>query len=195
MPLATRYLGLYLRSPFIVGSSPLCDDLGIARQLQDAGAGAVVMRSLFMEQFGTGPALGSDRALAALREADIAFDPALLAEGDLHETGGVAAIDTLFAAGGHFSAIFAANDLTAYGARLGLYRRAIRVPEEMSLVGFDDLPGSAFTTPPLTTVRQPLYEMGKIASGALPALINGERVAATLPPLALVVRETTRKLV
>ena len=42
MPLATRYLGLYLRSPFIVGSSPLCDDLGIARQLQDPGAGAVV---------------------------------------------------------------------------------------------------------------------------------------------------------
>jgi dihydroorotate dehydrogenase (fumarate) len=56
MPLATRYLGLYLRSPFIVGSSPLCDEPGMARQLQDAGAGAVVMRSLFMEQFGTGPA-------------------------------------------------------------------------------------------------------------------------------------------
>jgi len=58
MPLATRYLGLYLRSPFIVGSSPLCDEPGMARQLQEAGAGAVVMRSLFMEQFGTGPAPG-----------------------------------------------------------------------------------------------------------------------------------------
>ncbi len=151
--------------------------------------------------FITGPADNQDAAerligyTRALREAGIAFDPALLAEGDLHETGGVAAIDTLFAAGGDFSAIFAANDLTAYGARLGLYRRAIRVPEDMSLVGFDDLPGSAFTTPPLTTVRQPLYEMGKIASGALLALINGERVATTLPPLALVVRETTRTLV
>lgn len=64
MSLATRYLGLYLHSPFIVGSSPLCDDLGAARQLQDAGAGAVVMRSLFMEQFGAGPAPNWDAGAA-----------------------------------------------------------------------------------------------------------------------------------
>lgn len=52
MDLATRYLGLYLRSPFVVGSSPLCDGLDLAWQLQDNGAAAVVMRSLFMEQLG-----------------------------------------------------------------------------------------------------------------------------------------------
>jgi LacI family transcriptional regulator len=150
--------------------------------------------------FITGPADNNDAAerligyTRALREAGIALDPALLAEGDLHEAGGVAAIDTLFAAGASFSAIFAANDLSAYGARLGLYRRGVRVPEDMSLVGFDDLPGSAYTTPPLTTVRQPLYEMGKIATGALLALINGEPVAASLPPLELMVRETTRNV-
>lgn len=50
MNLATRYLGLPLRSPFVVGASPLCDDAHLARQLQEAGAGAVVMRSLFEEQ-------------------------------------------------------------------------------------------------------------------------------------------------
>ena len=50
MNLATRYLGLPLRSPFVVGASPLCDNAHLARQLQDAGAGAVVMRSLFEEQ-------------------------------------------------------------------------------------------------------------------------------------------------
>lgn len=50
MNLTTRYLGLTLRSPFIVGASPLCDDADTARQLQDAGAGALVMRSLFEEQ-------------------------------------------------------------------------------------------------------------------------------------------------
>jgi len=150
--------------------------------------------------FITGPADNVDVAerligyTRALREAGITLDPALLAEGDLHEAGGVAAIDTLFAAGGDFTAIFAANDLSAYGARLGLYRRGIAVPQAMSLVGFDDLPGSAYTTPPLTTVRQPLYDMGRIASGALLALINGEEVAATLPPLELIVRETTRAL-
>ncbi|SDS44059.1 dihydroorotate dehydrogenase-like protein [Opitutus sp. GAS368] len=53
MSLATRYLGLTLRSPFIVGASPLCDDADTARRLQDAGAGAVVLRSLFAEQLTT----------------------------------------------------------------------------------------------------------------------------------------------
>jgi dihydroorotate dehydrogenase (fumarate) len=52
MDLATRYLGLYLRSPFVVGASPLCDDMDLVWQLQDNGAAAVVMRSLFMEQLG-----------------------------------------------------------------------------------------------------------------------------------------------
>ena len=50
MNFATRYLGLSLRSPFVVGASPLCDDVDTARRLQDAGAGAVVMRSFFEEQ-------------------------------------------------------------------------------------------------------------------------------------------------
>ena len=51
MNLATNYLGLKLRNPLIVGASPFCDDMGLALQLQDAGAAAVVMRSLFEEQF------------------------------------------------------------------------------------------------------------------------------------------------
>src|SRR5438552_9271589 len=50
MNLATSYLGLELENPFVVGASPFCDDLDIARRLQDAGAGALVMRSLFEEQ-------------------------------------------------------------------------------------------------------------------------------------------------
>ena len=74
----------------------------------------------------------------------------------------------------------------------GDHRKGIRVPDDISLVGFDDLPAAAYTTPPLTTVRQPLYEMGRIAAAAVLQLINGEAVAAALPPLELVVRETTR---
>lgn len=150
--------------------------------------------------FITGPADNQDAAerlvgyTRALREAGIALDPGLLAEGDLHEAGGLAALDRLFEAGAQFSAVFAANDLSAYGARLGLYRRKIQVPEQISVVGFDDLPGSAYTTPPLTTVRQPLYEMGRIATAALLGLINGETVTADLPQLELVVRETTRAI-
>lgn len=130
----------------------------------------------------------------ALDEAGIAFDARLVARGDFHEAAGMAAVGTLLAGGRPFSAIFAANDLSAYGARLGLYRKGIRVPEDVSLVGFDDLPASAYATPPLTTVRQPLYAMGRIATASLLQLINGKAVSGELPPLELVVRETTRRL-
>ena len=150
--------------------------------------------------FITGPAnhLDADERLAgyrrALEEADIAYDPALVVEGDFHEAGGVLAINQLFETKQTFTAVFAANDLSAYGARLCLYRKGVRVPDDISLVGFDDLPGSSYTTPPLTTVRQPLYDMGLIATRALRSLMNGESAAEQIPPVELVVRETTRRI-
>jgi len=150
--------------------------------------------------FVTGPANNNDADerltgyTRALREADIAFDPALVTTGDFHEAGGLMAINRLFETNQQFTAVFAANDLSAYGVRLCLYRKGIRVPEDISLVGFDDLPGSSYTTPPLTTIRQPLYDMGRIATHALLTLINGDPVMAAIPPLELVVRETTRRI-
>ncbi len=150
--------------------------------------------------FVTGPADNDDaqeRLLGytrALNEAGIAVDPKLLVGGDLHEAGGLLAMTQLFETNQQFSAVFTANDLSAHGVRLCLYRKGIRVPEDISLVGFDDLPGSAYTTPPLTTVRQPLYDMGLIATNALLTLINGEKVDAQMLPLELIVRETTRRI-
>ncbi len=130
----------------------------------------------------------------ALQEADIAVDPKLVVEGDFHEAGGLLAVNHLFESQQQFTAVFAANDLSAYGVRLCLYRKGIRVPDDISLVGFDDLPGSSYTAPPLTTVRQPLYDIGRIATNALLCLINGEIVQGDVPPLELVVRETTRRV-
>lgn len=75
MNLATRYLGLPLRSPFVVGASPLCDDAHLARQLQDAGAGAVVMRSLFEEQLEPPPAAIGDVGPGFPEYADYQFSP------------------------------------------------------------------------------------------------------------------------
>ena len=150
--------------------------------------------------FVTGPANHNDADerlkgyQRALSESDIAFDPKLVAGGDFHEAGGLLAVNHLFETNQQFTAVFAANDLSAYGVRLCLYRKGIRVPDDISLVGFDDLPGSAYTTPPLTTIRQPLYDMGKIATHALLTLINGQPVVADIPPLELVVRETTRRV-
>ncbi|KQN77982.1 transcriptional regulator [Duganella sp. Leaf61] len=130
----------------------------------------------------------------ALTEAQIDIDPALVVEGNYHEASGMMAMNRLFDTHQQFTAVFAANDLTAYGARLALYRKGIRVPDDISLVGFDDLPGSSYTTPPLTTVRQPMYDMGRIATQALLRLINGETVQGEIPPVELVVRETTRRV-
>lgn len=130
----------------------------------------------------------------ALEEAGLAFDPGLVVQGDFRETGGLLAVNQLLARGLPFSALFAANDQTAFGARLALYRKGIRVPEDISLIGYDDLPGSSFTTPPLTTIRQPVYEMGRQAAIALLALIGGQDAALELPRLELVIRETTQRM-
>jgi len=129
----------------------------------------------------------------ALESADIPFEPGLVVEGDFHEASGLMAVNRLFDTQQQFSAIFAGNDLIAYGVRLSLYRKGIRVPEDISLIGFDDLPGSLYTTPPLTTIRQPLYDMGLIATTALLGLIGGKPVDVELPPVELIVRETTRR--
>ena len=110
----------------------------------------------------------------ALQEAGIDLDEWLVLKGDFTAESGVDAIDDLISRGQSFSAIFAANDATAFGARLGLHRRDIRVPEDVSIVGFDDQAEAAFMTPPLTTVRQPAREMGVQASQALLALIEGD---------------------
>lgn len=110
----------------------------------------------------------------ALQEAGVALNPDLVLDGDFSAESGVRAIECLFERKQSFTAVFAANDTTAYGARLALYRRGVRVPEDVSLVGFDDQAESAFMAPPLTTVRQPARRMGAQASRALLALIDGK---------------------
>ena len=123
----------------------------------------------------------------------LTFDPSLVIESDFQESGGYKAMNSLLASRISFSSVFAANDQMAYGARLALSRAGFRVPEDISLVGFDDLPHSAFTLPPLTSVRQQVYEIGAMAASAMMSLIRGETV--TQPPLEaeLIVRESTRR--
>lgn len=130
----------------------------------------------------------------ALAQAGVACNPALAVCGNFLESGGGMAIHQLLESRQSFTAVFAANDQMAYGARLALYRRNIRVPEDVSLVGFDDLPNSACTMPPLTTMRQPVYETGRLAAQAILRMIAGEAVTLEAPPLALVVRESTMRV-
>lgn len=130
---------------------------------------------------------------AALQGAGLPVHPELVMEGDFLEQTGFLAATRLIEGREPFTAIFVANDQMAYGVRLALYRRGLRVPEDISLVGFDDLPGSTFTTPPLTTIRQPTHEMGLAAAECVLKMLRGGE--PWLPPLGLelVIRESTTR--
>ena len=96
-----------------------------------------------------------------LQEFEIAFDPALVLIGDFQRSSGVAAVHQLFDENeGRFDAILAASDIMALGAIDALTARGARVPDDIAVVGFDDVVEARFASPPLTTVRQPLYEQG-----------------------------------
>jgi LacI family transcriptional regulator len=110
----------------------------------------------------------------ALSDAGIEFDPGLVMDGNYSAPSGILAINSMLMQGKSFTAVFCANDMVAYGARLALQRHGIRVPEDVSLVGFDDQGESAFVTPPLTTVHQPGVEMGTVAAAGLVNLMQGK---------------------
>lgn len=128
---------------------------------------------------------------AALRAAKLPFNPELVQGGDFCEAAGFLATTRLVEGRTLFSAIFAANDQMAYGARLALHRKGLRVPEDISLVGFDDLPTSMYTTPPLTTVQQPVEEMGRAAAQGVLRLLRGEQAEVRRMETRLVIREST----
>jgi LacI family transcriptional regulator len=131
---------------------------------------------------------------AALAAAGVAYDPALVVPGWFHEQSGQAAIEKLLSDGVRFSAVFAANDQMAAGAALALHQRGLRVPGDVSLVGFDDLPSSTFSIPPLTTVHQPMQELGRLAAQAVLDLLAGRAPTAQMQPPVLVARDSTAPL-
>lgn len=130
---------------------------------------------------------------AALRAAGIEPDPRLMLSGDFTAESGVHGTNELIARGAPFTAIFAANDMTAFGARLALSRAGLRVPEDISVVGFDDQMESAYMTPPLTTIRQPAREMGELASRAVLSLIEGQSWESAVLTGELQVRESVAR--
>lgn len=98
---------------------------------------------------------------AALADHQIPYDAALVTEGDFWQASGHLSAQKLLPA--QPTAIFAANDLMALGAMEALRDAGLRIPEDISLVGFDDIPQVSITHPKLTTVRQPLEHMGRMA--------------------------------
>lgn len=113
-----------------------------------------------------------DGYCAALTEAGIALDPALVVQGDFEPLSGRIAANQLFVLPERPTAIFCSNDLMAYGVLAAAEQHDLRIPKDVALVGFDDLPTSAHLCPPLTTVHQPFYEMGQQGTELLFSLIE-----------------------
>lgn len=126
----------------------------------------------------------------AMLDAGLAVEPTLIVEGNFRRQAGVVAVEMLLARQQTFSAIFAANDQMAFGARLALYRRGIRVPDDVSLFGFDDQPDAAYMIPPLTTMKQPTAEMGEAAAQAILELLKGNTPAIPRFTAQMVLRES-----
>ncbi|MFD8726038.1 LacI family DNA-binding transcriptional regulator [Streptomyces sp. NPDC059629] len=130
---------------------------------------------------------------AALETGGVAFDPALIREGNFyHETGYWAGLE-LLRLKDRPTAIFTGNDLQALGVYEAARELGLRIPEDLSVVGFDDLPLARWVGPPLTTVRQPLTEMAEVAARMVIDLARGNPPSALRVDLAtsLVERSST----
>ena len=112
--------------------------------------------------------------LRCLSEYDLAGDSALIAEGNHKIDGGATAMYRLLQLKKRPTAVLASNDLTAFGALRAIHHTRLRVPEDLSIVGFDDIDLSPFTQPPLTTIRLPRTELGRLAFGALHRILRGD---------------------
>jgi LacI family transcriptional regulator len=137
---------------------------------------------------------GSDRLQGyrlALRSRGVALDPSLIVEGDFTEEGGYIAMQRLIPR--KPDAVFVASDAMAVGAMRALREAGLRVPDDVALAGFDDIPFSARSEPSLTTVRQPIQRMGALAAETLIDMISHPhpQPRRIILPTELVIRESS----
>ncbi|MBT8427519.1 MAG: substrate-binding domain-containing protein, partial [Erythrobacter sp.] len=126
--------------------------------------------------------------VSALEDAGIAPDENLQFDALTTEEEGFSAARSLIESGKEFDAIFAASDLIAIGAMRALADAGRNVPEDVAIVGFDDIPAASMTTPPLTTVMQDIKRAGQVLVEALLAQIEGRDLPPRKLPGKLIVR-------
>ncbi len=113
----------------------------------------------------------------ALAEAGINADEKLIRYGNYTAQSGYEAMNSLLAAKLRPTAVFAGNDTIAIGAMSAIHRHGLRIPEDIAIVGYDDIPVAPFTIPPLSTVRTPALMQGRLAGEMLIKLLQGEKPA------------------
>ncbi|MEA3396393.1 MAG: substrate-binding domain-containing protein, partial [Chloroflexota bacterium] len=124
--------------------------------------------------------------------AGLSFDESLVRYGDFREESGRVAMNQLLDLPKHPTAVFVACDLVAFGALVAIKQRGLTIPDDIAMIGFDDVPLAHYVDPPLTTVRLPAYKLGYRAAMLLIQLIGGETTAEQeiLLQTELVVRQS-----
>ncbi len=132
----------------------------------------------------------------ALAEAGIAINPDWIVESDFECEGGYQAFEKLYQRGKLPSALFVSNDMMAMGVIQAASQRGLRIPDDLSLIGYDDVHIAKFMTPALTTIHQPKYRLGKAAVDTLLYRLENPDTTAQVVQLepTLVVRNSVRKL-
>lgn len=128
----------------------------------------------------------------SLQQAGISFNPDYVAHADLKRKGGYEATNALLDQFPHITAVVGCNDLMALGAMSAIQDRGLQVGKQIAVGGFDDIPAAEFSSPPLTTVHQPIYDIGLRLMGMLIKLIRGETLdqAQILLEPKLIIRES-----
>jgi DNA-binding LacI/PurR family transcriptional regulator len=127
----------------------------------------------------------------ALRDAGAAIDPVLQADAQSSEEAGYDAARMLLCQDRSFDAVFAASDLIAIGAMRALIEHGLRVPEDVAVIGFDDIPAARMATPTLTTIFQDTTLAGELLVETLMKLVHGEVTENQRLPTSLVARKST----
>jgi LacI family xylobiose transport system transcriptional regulator len=174
-----------------VGSANWSGGLAATRHLIELGHRRIAMVNGPQEMLCSRARLSGYRS--ALEEADIPFDPTLVEEGSFHYEDGVGAGTRLLTRSDRPTAIFAGNDLQAFGVYEAARILGLVVPDDVSVVGYDDVPSASWMGPKLTTVRQPLIEMAEEATRLVLAMREDSEHKLVRLDLAtsLVVRAST----
>ncbi len=132
----------------------------------------------------------------ALADSDIPFDPELLFHEDFQINGGMEAFKKISALQKKPSALFACNDLMAIGFMKAAQESGMRIPEEMSVIGYDDIQLASLVTPTLTTMAQPRYKMGQLAADMLMTnILNPSKPESITLKSRLIIRNSSAQLI